>query len=211
MYLICEEDKIIGFQTLWELFLASEHESVTHNCIQLLVAINSSLGIEIFPKRTEIFKKFLNKCLHYLREAMLGKKMLLIQKILGLIDDFLVSIEKKKNFFKVRNNNYIIIKTNSERYESFQFNPNLPVKYLRLRISEINEIPIDSFVMALSQTGVEIAREYASSPVAHPAIQTRNSSSRPGRQINSGRTSASRWAKASSSRKNSVTPIRRSR
>ena len=167
LYLICEEDKIIGFQTLWELFLASEHEPIMHNCIQLLVAINSSLGIEIFPKRTEIFKKFLNKCLHYLREAMLGKKMLLIQKILGLIDDFLVSIEKKKNFYKVRNNNYIIIKSNSERYESFQFNPNLPIKYLRLRISEINEIPIDSFVIALSQSGVEITKEYDENKIVH--------------------------------------------
>lgn len=98
---------------------------------------------------------------------MLGKKMLLIQKILGLIDDFLVSIEKKKNFYKVRNNNYIIIKTNSERYESFQFNPNLPVKYLRLRISEINEIPIDSFVIAISQSGVEITKEYDENKIVH--------------------------------------------
>jgi len=168
VYLTCEEEKIIGFQTLWDLFLACEQDKITYECIQVLVLIHGSLGIEIYPKRTEIFKKFLNKCLQYLREAMLCKNTLMIQKIMGLIDNFMLSIEKKRySFNKNKNNNNIVIKSNSDRYENLQFNPNFPIRYLRLRISEVNEIPLDSFIIMLNQNGKKIGNEYDDQKTVH--------------------------------------------
>ena len=54
------------------------------------------------------------------------------------------------------------------------------------------------------------ASEYASSPVAHPATHSRNSSPAGSRPSRAGRTSRPIRANASSSRKNRVTPISKS-
>lgn len=160
VYVVCEEEKIIGFRTIWNLFLYSDQEKITQDCIQQLVIVYSSLGIEIFHKRSEIFTKFLDKCLEYLKEALNTRNITLIQKILKLIESFIVSIERKKNvYYKNRNNSLLTIKSNSEKYESFQFNGNLLMKYLRLKISEVNEIPLDAFMVLFNQRN-EIGKDY---------------------------------------------------
>ena len=158
---LCEDEKIIGFQTLWKLFLHCEQEKIKQDCINQCVAIYSSLGYEIYEKRTEIFKKFLNKCLNCLKEAILLKKNLMIQKILRLIDHFIfiVCIEKKKISYNKNRGNFVLVKPNIDKYESFQFNGNLPLKYLRLKISEINDIPMDSFIIVLNSAVVELGKD----------------------------------------------------
>lgn len=162
IYNLCEEDSIIGFKTLWSLFLACEQEKILHDCIQHLVMVYGTLGIDIFGKRTEIFRIFLKKCLYNLREAIQHKKVNLVQKVLRLIDTFTVTIEKKKfSYAKSRNNsNYILIKPNNEKFESFHFNATLPVKYLRLKIAEVNELPLESFIIVFNQANMEISRDY---------------------------------------------------
>ena len=160
LMILCDDEKIIGFQTLWNLFLECEQDKIIQECYHSIVSIYSSLGYEIYPRRTEIFKKFLNKCLIYLKEAIILKKTLLIQKVLKLIDMFTVYVEKRKmmNYNKNRNN-LILIKPSNDKYESFQFNSNLSVKHLRLKISEANEIPLDSFIIVFNQANMELTKE----------------------------------------------------
>lgn len=144
----CEEEQILGFQTIWNVFLSSDHEKITQDCIQCLVIVYSCLGLEIYGKRTEIFSKFLDKCLGNLKEAALTKKSSLIQKNIKLIESFIMNIERKKCVYvKNRNGNIVTVKPTSEKYEVFQFNASLALKHLRLKISEINEIPLDSFII----------------------------------------------------------------
>lgn len=143
-YAICEEQEILGFETLWSLFKSLCLEFNVELCINLIINCYCNLGEGLWNHRWRIWNDFFEKCFNILKQAIETRNKPIVQRTIKLLDYFTIRLDNKNNFVQ-KGDNTIFIRNVNEKGRGFYMLNHDYVKFLKIRICEENNINEDEF------------------------------------------------------------------